>query len=338
MKYNYGFNLISLLVALALGGLIAMGISGMYADLVQSKLHGSNKQLLILRYGTAINQLSNDIKRSGSFGCYNSRIIGNSSYANVKILPTLSILQYQSDKSGLYAFNSTDIPSIDSSVFSNMTLTTGSDILRLQYGSGQANINKVTISNNLLNLLYLEQPQYTHVSGEIISADTPTTYRQETVFSTNSNAPYVLSSCNRLDQLRGSVNTINNTISVATYSIPSDGNLAHDNTSWQLMNFITRYYYVATINGITGLYMTNNLSDGSLGTSTLLTQGVTKITYDFAINDLSGRQIKSRANMAAADWANINNVIINLSIQTTESSGLNREPSTQNIQQSVKIR
>ncbi len=95
MKNNRGFNLISLLVSLVLGGIIIMGISTMYTDLVHSKLYGSNKQLLTLRYGTAVNQLATNIKQSGTFGCYSSRILGNMGYGVANTLPIGSgILQY----------------------------------------------------------------------------------------------------------------------------------------------------------------------------------------------------------------------------------------------------
>ena len=341
MKYNRGFNLISLLVSLVLGGMIAMGVSVMYADLVHSKLYGSNKQLLTLSYGTAINQLSMDIAQSGTFGCYNSRILGNSGYGIINTFSTSSVLRYESSVAGLYAFSSTNIPIVDSSIFSGLSLASNSDILKLQYGSGQAII---TAESNIapsgpLTFINFVQQQYTHVSGSSISTDSPTTYRLPISLSSATNAPYVIASCNRLDQIQGNMNTSTNTVSLTAYMIPSTGNEAHDMSSWHLMNFITRYYYVATISGITGLYVQSTQVDGSVGPSTLLAQGVTQINYNFGVESTtSDRQIKPMANMLATDWTNINQVIFIMSIKTAESVSMNKAPSIQSIQQSVMVR
>ncbi len=332
-------NIISLMVSILLGGLIAMGLSSMYADLVRSKLFGADKQLMTLRYGTALNQLTMDIMQSGNFGCFSSRMLGNSRYAQIHTFATDSILKYNTEYAGLYAFTSNNIPNIDSNVFNGVNLLADSDIVKLQYGSGQAIVPEFTINGSNFNTLSFQMPRYTNVTtSNIINSYTSDVYRQAIITSTNIDAPYVLSSCSRLDQIQGATNN-NNEISIASYNIPASGNYAHDLSSLMLMNFVTKYYYVATENGITGLYTKNLQPDGSLSSSTLLSVGVTNISYNFEVESGMNRQIKATSAMIdQTDWANISNVVVNLTIQTSESVGLANAPAVQNLQQSVKVR
>lgn len=315
----YGFSLLNTIIAVSLGAVIMAAIWQLYSTVSSTTGQARSKSLLTERSSMALLQLTDDIKASGSFGCFNGRIAGRPGVALPNILNTNDFRQYERDFGGLFAFV-LPLRNIDNTLVGE-NIVAGNDILKLQYG-----VNSAFLTAG--NPLTFVQPSYRLVAD--IATPLANRYGVDMNGST-ANSTYVLASCSRFDQIMGQVNA---------NTLPAGNNLLanHDQSSARLMNFITKYYYIGTVNGITGLYSRFLLPTGAMSVAQLVIPEAVGLTTQYEIQANNNREIKTRANMLAGDWININQVILTIQLQSTESSGLGGTRLTETITQSILLR
>lgn len=315
----YGFSLLNTIIAVSLGAVIMAAIWQLYSTVSSTTGQARSKSLLTERSSMALLQLTDDIKISGSFGCFNGRIAGRPGVALPNVINTNDFRQYERDLGGLFAFV-LPLRNIDNTLAGD-NIVAGNDVLKLQYG-----VNSAFLTAG--NPLTFAQPSYRLVTD--IATPLANRYAFDITGSTV-NSTYVLASCSRFDQITGQINA---------NTLPAGNNLLanHDQTSARLMNFVTKYYYIATINGVTGLYSRFLLPSGAMSAAQLVIPEAVGLTTQYEINNNGSRQIKTRANMLNTDWININQVILTLRLQSTESSGLGSTPLIESITQSILLR
>lgn len=314
----YGFSLLNTIIAVSLGAVIMAAIWQLYSTVSSTTGQARSKSLLTERSSMALLQLTDDIKISGSFGCFNGRIAGKTTNL-VHPIPDNDFRQYERDLGGLFAFV-LPLRNIDNTLAGD-NIVAGNDVLKLQYG-----VNSAFLTAG--NPLTFAQPNYRLVTD----IATPLTNRYAfDITGSTVNSTYVLASCSRFDQVMGQINA---------NTLPAGNNLLanHDQTSARLMNFVTKYYYIATINGVTGLYSRFLLPSGAMSAAQLVIPEAVGLTTQYEINNNGSRQIKTRANMLNTDWIIINQVILTLRLQSTESSGLGSTPLIESITQSILLR
>lgn len=315
-----GFSLLSTLIAVSIGAIITAAVWQLYSTVSSSGRQVQGKNLLTERSGMAILQLTDDIKASGSFGCFNARVVGGLATSLPNVVNTGDFRQFEKESGGLIAFG-LPLRTIDNMALANESIVAGTDILKLQYGT---NIAFVTANNPLTFI----QPSYRLIND--ISAPLAIRYGLD-ISNSTINSVYVLASCSRLDQINGQI--VGNTL------VAGNGLLVnHDQSSARLMNFITKYYYIARVNGITGLYSKFLLPSGSMSVSQLVIPGAVRLFTEYEVETNNNRQIKSRPAMQTGDWININQVILTLQLQSAESSALGGVPLTESITQSILLR
>lgn len=314
----YGFSLLNTIIAVSLGAVIMAAIWQLYSTVSSTTAQARSKSLLTERSSMALLQLTDDIKISGSFGCFNGRVAGKTTNL-VHPITTNDFRQYENPFGGLFAFV-LPLRNIDNTLAGD-NIVAGNDVLKLQYG-----VNSAFLTAG--NPLTFAQPSYRLVTD----IATPLTNRYAfDITDSTVNSTYVLASCSRFDQITGQINA---------NTLPAGNNLLanHDQTSARLMNFVTKYYYIATINGVTGLYSRFLLPSGAMSAAQLVIPEAVGLTTQYEINNNGSRQIKTRANMLNTDWININQVILTLRLQSTESSGLGSTPLIESITQSILLR
>ncbi len=314
----YGFSLLNTIIAVSLGAVIMAAIWQLYSTVSSTTGQARSKSLLTERSSMALLQLTDDIKISGSFGCFNGRVAGKTTNL-VHPITTNDFRQYENPFGGLFAFV-LPLRNIDNTLAGD-NIVAGNDVLKLQYG-----VNSAFLTAG--NPLTFAQPSYRLVTD----IATPLTNRYAfDITGSTVNSTYVLASCSRFDQITGQINA---------NTLPAGNNLLanHDQTSARLMNFVTKYYYIATINGVTGLYSRFLLPSGAMSAAQLVIPEAVGLTTQYEINNNGSRQIKTRANMLNTDWININQVILTLRLQSTESSGLGSTPLIESITQSILLR
>lgn len=314
----YGFSLLNTIIAVSLGAVIMAAIWQLYSTVSSTTAQARSKSLLTERSSMALLQLTDDIKISGSFGCFNGRVAGKTTNL-VHPITTNDFRQYENPFGGLFAFV-LPLRNIDNTLAGD-NIVAGNDVLKLQYG-----VNSAFLTAG--NPLTFAQPSYRLVTD----IATPLTNRYAfDITGSTVNSTYVLASCSRFDQVMGQINA---------NTLPAGNNLLanHDQTSARLMNFVTKYYYIATINGVTGLYSRFLLPSGAMSAAQLVIPEAVGLTTQYEINNNGSRQIKTRANMLNTDWININQVILTLRLQSTESSGLGSTPLIESITQSILLR
>ncbi|AUR53015.1 PulJ/GspJ family protein [Aquella oligotrophica] len=321
----YGFSLLNTIIAVSLGAVIMAAIWQLYSTVSSTTGQARSKSLLTERSSMALLQLTDDIKASGSFGCFNGRIAGESqNLINYINIPN-DFRSYESSYGGLYAFV-LPLRNIDNTL-AGENIVAGNDILKLQYG-----VNSAFLTAG--NPLTFQEPSYRLVAD--IANPLANRYALDINGST-ANSTYVLASCSRFDQITGQVNA--NTLPAGNNLLESSiRGVRHDRDSARLMNFITKYYYIGTVNGITGLYSRFLLPTGAMSASQLVIPEAVGLTTQYEIQTNNSRQIKTRTNMLAGDWININQVILTIQLQSSESSGLGSTRLTESITQSILLR
>lgn len=314
----YGFSLLNTIIAVSLGAVIMAAIWQLYSTVSSTTAQARSKSLLTERSSMALLQLTDDIKISGSFGCFNGRIAGKTTNL-VHPIPDNDFRQYEQIYGGLFAFV-LPLRNVDNTLAGD-NIVAGNDVLKLQYG-----VNSAFLTAG--NPLTFAQPSYRLVTD--IATPLANRYAFDITGSTV-NSTYVLASCSRFDQIMGQINA---------NTLPAGNNLLanHDQTSARLMNFVTKYYYIATINGVTGLYSRFLLPSGAMSAAQLVIPEAVGLSTQYEVNNNGSRQIKTRANMLNTDWININQVILTLRLQSTESSGLGSTPLIESITQSILLR
>lgn len=336
MRRNHGNSLISIMVGLALVSLLLYGVFQLYASINTNAAQVRKTNLLSINSGTALLKMTKEIRLAGSFGCFNSHIITKKvALGMIESIPNniTGAGRFESAFNGIKVFSSSAIPAADSGALNltNDNLVNASEILKIQYASRQAFISSFAINGDSLAVINLESPSYALAASNNLTKSAINKYSLD--FNNSSNALYLLSSCSRIDQIQGGLVGTTLTINGALQKIPLS---AHDSSSWQLMNMETRYYYLATYNGIKSLYSKFLKSDGSISKSELVIRGVNKINYSFEVESAASYQNKTLINMLGSDWNNIKQLTIQLELQAIETES-SPSPLIESLSQTIAI-
>lgn len=320
LKIN-GYSLVSVMVALTAAMIVMTGLTRAYIGAYKSSKFSNSGNLMTVQADLTLAQMSEDIGRSGIFGCYNLRTQGNIAPASVSTHNIIGAGVFESANGGLIAFPSpASAQSEANSPLGSISLDSNSQILKVQYGTGFALIEPPVASP--VTSVTFHQPDYMTVSGGAFTAlgNTSTPNQLDTTGATGSSL-YALASCSRLDLVQGTLSGNALTINAA-YNISTTVNPMHDNGSLLLMNAKTRYYYIATVNGVSGLYVNQMQTDGSFSGSLLLLANASNLTFSFqTVNVATSTRNNAVATsaMTAGDWPNVTAVNIAFNYQSAES-------------------
>jgi hypothetical protein len=122
-----------------------------------------------------------------------------------------------------------------------------------------------------------------------------------------------------LDQVRGQIAA--NALNVAGFNISTTINPVHDSNSLFLMNAVTRYYFIATVNGISGLYVNQLEPNGPYSGPILLLPKASNLAFTFQVTDpvTRNKSTITTAAMTAANWLNVTAVNFSFNYQSAES-------------------
>lgn len=317
---SHGYTIISVMIALTVATILMMSLTSAYVGARKSAIFSDNSNIMTSRADVAMQQLQDDIARSGQYGCYNLRTqaqVAPLSFSNHALAGTTGVVD--STFAGLRVFAAGVAPDQTApSLAVGGTLDAASQILKVQYGDGMA---FVTVAGNPITNVALVQPSYVSVDGAgafatLVGRSAP--YRLD-VTGSSATSLYVLASCSRLDQVRGQIAA--NALNVAGFNISTTINPVHDSNSLFLMNAVTRYYFIATVNGISGLYVNQLEPNGPYSGPILLLPKASNLAFTFQVTDpvTRNKSTITTAAMTAANWLNVTAVNFSFNYQSAES-------------------
>lgn len=343
MKKSFGFSLVELMVALAMSAALITVMIDSFSSLNGNFMFNTNQLELNQNLRMSLGLISRDVQNAGIFGSFSfhdqssaAAYSGSSSPSNT--CTTAEWCDFDISTVGIKSASS--FTSLAANLDSDLTLVGGSDILRLQYGG-----DKVA-----------------YVSSALTKTNCPVAgrYLDDLTFSNQgidlSVTRYMLSSSNHAYLLKlASGTTISSPLTLGCPSSPPTvtvesaiGEVSYDPdvASMQLVNFYTRYYFVGTKAGVTGLYVKTLQSDGTLSAVKLISNLVTRINFMYKVNTVSAnvnnfptttnryRYIPTSA-MTAAYFGQVSAVTISISGSSAQAVGSDVAKLTQTESSSV---
>lgn len=283
MKKALGFNIVELMIAIAMSAALITVIINSFSSLNGNFLFNTNQLELNQNLRMALGLIKRDVQNAGVFGSFSFHDQSSAtSYMESSATNNCSTPEWCNfDISTVGIKSASSFTSLATNLDSGLTLVAGSDILRLQYGSDKvAYITNASIKSNcavagnyLSNLTFTDQ-------GLDLSA-----------------SRYMLASTNHAYLLKlSSGSTLASPLTLGCPNYPPTvavesmiGSVSYDPdvSSMQLVNFYTRYYFVATKSGVTGLYVKTLQSNGSLSAAKLISNLVTSINFVYKVNTTS---------------------------------------------------
>lgn len=333
-----GYSLIGIMIALTVATVLLMTLTKSYMSSRQATAYADAVNIMTSQLDLTLNQISGDIAKSGSFGCYNLRMQGvvaaNSAFTHGlsgsgAINPANGGLMVFASSASAVAENGTPLAGIN--------LDSGSQILKVQYGDGFAAVESPT--TDPVTVLTYHQPDYQMISGgNLVSLGGGTVAGKLDVTGLNTSSLLILASCSRWDLIQGTLAGNDFNISAA-YGISLSIPPVHDVASLAIMNARTRYYYIATVNGVSGLYVNQLLNGGSYSGSLLLLPNVSGLSFTFQVTGADGshRNNVALASMGSGDWLNLVGVNIFFNYRSGESVTDSNQPLVINESATVAI-
>lgn len=348
MKKVLGFNIVELMIAIAMSAALITVIINSFSSLNGNFLFNTNQLELNQNLRMALGLIKRDVQNAGVFGSFSfhdqssatSYMESTSSSNNCS---TAEWCNFDISTVGIRSASS--FTSLAANMDSGLTLVAGSDILRLQYGSDKvAYVSTASIKSGCaaapLNS-YLDGLTFTN-QGLDLSAS------RYMLASTNHAYLLKLSSGSTLASPL-TLGCPNYPPTVAVESAISGVSYDPDVSSMQLVNFYTRYYFVATKSGVTGLYVKTLQANGSLSAAKLISNLVTSINFVYKVNTTSNsvnnypnttstyRYVPTSA-MTNTYFGQVNAVIISVSGRSTQAVDSNMAKLTQTESDSVAWR
>lgn len=284
MKKALGFNIVELMVAIAMSAALITVIIDSFSSLNGNFLFNTNQLELNQNLRMSLGLIKRDVQNAGIFGSFSfhdqsSATAYMESTSASNNCSTVEWCNFDISTVGIKSASS--FASLAANMDSGLTLVTGSDILRLQYGGDKvAYVSNATIKSNCaVSGSYLDTISFTN-QGIDLSA-----------------SRYMLASTNHAYLLKfSSGSTLASPLSLGCPSSPpaiavesAIGSVPYDPdvSSMQLVNFYTRYYFVGTKSGVTGLYVKTLQANGSLSNAKLISNLVTSINFTYKVNTVS---------------------------------------------------
>lgn len=324
-NYNGGYSLVGIMIALTVATVLLMSLTKSYMSSRQATAYTNAANVMTSQLDLTLNQLSSDIGKSGSFGCYNLR-------QQAVVAPSTAVMHDISASGavnpaagGLMVFSSSGALAEAGTPLTGINLASDAQVLKVQYGEGFALVESPITSP--ITVITFHQPDYQTLSGgNLVSVGGGNAAGKLDVNGFNTSSLAVLASCSRWDLIQGTL--AGNTLNISSsYNILLSTPPLHDVASLALMDVRTRYYYVATINGISGLYVNQLLTNGTFSGSLLLLPNVSKLEFTFRVAAASGRKDNVVPSaMGAGDWLNLTGVNIFFNYRSAESVTDNNQP------------
>ena len=282
MKKALGFNIVELMVAIAMSATLITVIIDSFSSLNGNFLFNTNQLELNQNLRMSLGLIKRDVQNAGVFGSFSFHDQSSTtSYMESSTTNNCNISEWCSFDTGTVGIKSaSSFASLADNLDSGLTLVGGSDVLRLQYGGDKvAYVSTATIQSCAPGNNYLYNLSFTN-QGLDLSA-----------------SRYMLASTNHAYLLKfSSGSTLASPLSLGCPSSPpaiavesAIGSVSYDPdvSSMQLVNFYTRYYFVGTKSGVTGLYVKTLQANGSLSNAKLISNLVTRINFMYKVNTVS---------------------------------------------------
>lgn len=282
MKKALGFNIVELMVAIAMSATLITVIIDSFSSLNGNFLFNTNQLELNQNLRMSLGLIKRDVQNAGVFGSFSFHDQSSTtSYMESSTTNNCNISEWCSFDTGTVGIKSaSSFASLADNLDSGLTLVGGSDVLRLQYGGDKvAYVSTATIQSCAPGNNYLYNLSFTN-QGLDLSA-----------------SRYMLASTNHAYLLKfSSGSTLASPLSLGCPSSPpaiavesAIGSVSYDPdaSSMQLVNFYTRYYFVGTKSGVTGLYVKTLQANGSLSNAKLISNLVTSINFTYKVNTVS---------------------------------------------------
>lgn len=283
MKKALGFNIVELMVAIAMSAALITVIIDSFSSLNGNFMFNTNQLELNQNLRMSLGVIKRDVQNAGVFGSFSfhdqsSATAYMESTSTSNNCSTAEWCNFDTSTVGIKSASS--FTELVSSLDSGLTLVAGSDVLRLQYGGDKvAYVSTATIQSCAPGNNYLYNLSFTN-QGLDLSA-----------------SRYMLASTNHAYLLKfSSGSTLASPLSLGCPSSPpaiavesAIGSVSYDPdvSSMQLVNFYTRYYFVGTKSGVTGLYVKTLQANGSLSNAKLISNLVTRINFMYKVNTVS---------------------------------------------------
>lgn len=286
MKKALGFNIVELMVAIAMSAALITVIIDSFSSLNGNFLFNTNQLELNQNLRMSLGLIKRDVQNAGVFGSFSFHDQSNTSaYAeSTSASNNCSTAEWCNfDLSTVGIRSASNFASLAANMDSGLTLVAGSDVLRLQYGGDKvAYVPTATIKQGCVTApanSYLDDLSFVD-QGLDLSA-----------------SRYMLASANHAYLLKlSSGSTLSSPLTLGCPGSPPTvavesaiGSVSYDPdaSSMQLVNFYTRYYFVATKSGVKGLYVKTLQANGSLSTAKLISNLVTSINFMYKVNMIS---------------------------------------------------
>jgi prepilin-type N-terminal cleavage/methylation domain-containing protein len=318
MRKNAGFNLIELMVALTVAAGVLALITSSFSQLYNTFIFNNKTLSMNQDIRLTMQLIKADVGNAGVFGGFSFR--NQSSIITYRVVsvatPNCSNAAwcaFESNGVGVKSFTS-DVDGVIPSDYPG--LSSGSEILKIQYGGNKAayldprdrngvacdgsyncTINKCSSSSSR----YLNRTYFINTGIESNAS---------VYMLTSANRAYLLQFANQNVFTTSDINLSAGELllsfagnlgcpSVGSVSVPIESYVAGvaptynyiaydpDMFSLQLVNFYTRYYFVLSQNSTyaAGLYVRTLQSDGSLSTPTLISSNVNKLTITYLVDN-----------------------------------------------------
>ena len=267
MKKYTGFNLLELLVAIAISAAVITAITSSYGNLLSGYTFNNGKAQLYQSMRLIMNLIKRDLQNAGTFGSYSLHNSVNNS-ANTSFLNgngivcTSNYCEYNAQAGTLGA----GVYGSSAGSMAPLVQSTSSEILRMQFGG-----NKTAYYSNRVNGCgngNISVINFNVQAGNATSASSYVLASSNRAYlvnlsSASANASIILANCTiSIASLNGSVMTV------------------PDQATMVLVPLITRYYFVKTINSKQGLYVVT--FDGTNATGpTLVSSLITNLSVKY---------------------------------------------------------
>ena len=344
MKKALGFNIVELMVAIAMSAALITVIIDSFSSLNGNFLFNTNQLELNQNLRMSLGLIKRDVQNAGVFGSFSFHDQSSTtSYMESSTTNNCNISEWCSFDTGTVGIKSaSSFASLAANMDSGLTLVGGSDVLRLQYGGDKvAYVSAATLQSSCSGasgVNYLSDLSFTN-QGLDLSA-----------------SRYMLASTNHAYLLKFSSGyTLASPLTLGCPNYPPTvavesaiGGVSYDPdvSSMQLVNFYTRYYFVATKSGVTGLYVKTLQANGGLSSAKLISNLVTRINFIYKVNTVSAninnypsttsryRYLPTSA-MTNAYFGQVSAVTISVSGSSTQAVDSNMAKLTQTESDSV---
>ncbi len=363
MKSSHGVTLVELIIGMALGAILISLLVRAYTSLYSTYLYATRQLTLLQELRLSLQLIERDLQQAGIFGSFSFHFRGFDYSTSVEQNAVCATSEWcafdqetvgiRSDVSSAHTFSD-----FAASVASEgLVLRSGSEILRLQYGSGPTALldpldyQPNCLADNTCTVSYCSILKH-YYYNYLYFIDQGIDRERTLFFAASSNHGYLLSfataplfievqepkrlvlrlitnpdapGCPVLDS---PAITVESVLKVISPSYPSPHYLAYKPamSNFQLSNFVTRYYFVASAKKEQGLYVKTLGANGALSQAMLVAPYVTSLTMSYRLTRDSQRytQCTTEAMQASinpncsGNWAQITAVSIMESAEIVE--------------------